>query len=84
MWTLGNLLSKTIDVCEAQTHFTELLSLVAAGTEIILMEGDTALARLVPMATSTTPRIAGLHKGAIWTSKDFDEPLSEDFWTEGA
>jgi antitoxin (DNA-binding transcriptional repressor) of toxin-antitoxin stability system len=73
--------TKTIDVHEAQTHLVELLSLVTAGTEIILTEGSTPLARIVPMAGSTTPRVAGLHLGAIWTSEDFDEPLPEAFWT---
>jgi hypothetical protein len=33
-------------------------------------------------ATLGTPRVAGLHPGAIWTSDDFDEPLPDDFWTE--
>ena len=73
--------TKTVDVHEAQTHLVELLSLVSAGTEIILTEGSTPLARIVPMAGAPTPRVAGLHPGAIWTSEDFDEPLPEDFWT---
>ena len=72
--------TKTVDVHEAQTHLVELLSLVTAGTEIILTEGSTPLARIVPMA-GATPRVAGLHLGAIWTSADFDEPLPEEFWT---
>ena len=41
--------TKTVDVHEAQTHLVELLSLVTAGTEIILTEGSTPLARIVPM-----------------------------------
>ena len=73
--------TKTVDVHEAQTHLVELLSLVSAGTEIILMAGNTPLARIVPMAGALTPRVAGLHPGAIRTSEDFDEPLPEDFWT---
>jgi len=73
--------TKTVDIHEAETHLAALLSLVAAGMEIILTEGSTPLARIVPMAEATTPRVAGLHPGAIWTSEDFDEPLSEDFWT---
>jgi antitoxin (DNA-binding transcriptional repressor) of toxin-antitoxin stability system len=73
--------TKTVDVHEAQTHLVELLSLVTAGTEIILTEGITPLARIVPMAGATTPRVASLHPGAIWTSEDFDEPLPEEFWT---
>ena len=72
--------TKTVNVHEAQTHLVELLSLVAAGTEIILTEGSTPLARIVPMA-GATPRVAGLHPGAIWTSEDFDDPLPDEFWT---
>jgi len=74
--------TKTVDVREIQTNLQELLSLVREGTEIVLTEGTTPLARLAPIAVSATPRIAGLHRGAIWTSEDFDEPLPEDFWTE--
>jgi antitoxin (DNA-binding transcriptional repressor) of toxin-antitoxin stability system len=72
---------KTIDIHEAQLHLVELWSLVTSGTEIILMEGSTPLARIVPMADAPMPRVTGLHPGAIWTSEDFDEPLPEDFWT---
>ena len=35
----------------------------------------------IPMAVSVKPRISGLHRGAIWTSEDFDEPLPDEFWT---
>lgn len=73
--------TKTVDIHEAQPHLVKLLSLVTTGTEIILTEGSTPLARIVPMAGATTPRVAGLHPGAIWTSEDFDEPLPEEFWT---
>ena len=73
--------TKTVDVHEAQTHLVELLSLVSAGTEIILTAGNTPLARIVPMVGALTPRVAGLHPGAIRTSEDFDEPLPEEFWT---
>jgi antitoxin (DNA-binding transcriptional repressor) of toxin-antitoxin stability system len=72
--------TKTVNVHEAQTHLVELLLLVAAGTEIILTEGTTPLARIVPMA-GATPRVAGLHPGAIWTSEDFDDLLPDEFWT---
>lgn len=52
------------------------------GIEIVLTEGDTHAARLVSIVPqATTPRKAGLHTGAIWTSDDFDEPLTE-FWTQ--
>ncbi len=58
--------TKTVDVHEAQIHLVELLSLVSAGTEIILTMESTPLARIVPMAGVPAPRVAGLHPGAIW------------------
>ncbi len=73
--------TKKVDVGEAKISLKELVSLVVEGTEIVLMEGSTPVARLVPISSPTTPRIAGLHSGAIWTSDDFDEPLPEEFWT---
>lgn len=78
------MLTKTVDVRETQTNLQELLSLVREGTEIVLTEGPTPLARLVPIVASSAQRVAGLHAGAIWTSEDFDEPLAEEFWTETA
>ena len=72
--------TRTVDVYEAQTQLKELLSLVVTGTEIILTESSTPIARLVPIGLPITPRVAGLHPRAIWTSDDFDEPLPEGFW----
>lgn len=77
--------TKTVDVAEAQAHLAELLALVATGTEIVLTQGDTSLARLVPPeaaapspAASGKLRIPGLYPGEIWTSDDFDDPLHID------
>ena len=78
------MITKKIDVQEAQTNLQDLLSLVREGTEIVLTEGTTPFARVLPIAVSSMPRVAGLHAGAIWTSDDFDEPLTEDFWTGAA
>jgi antitoxin (DNA-binding transcriptional repressor) of toxin-antitoxin stability system len=69
--------AKTIDVQKDVTDLKGLLSLVADGNEILLTEGDTPVARLIPIGW----RVAGLHAGAIRTSEDFDEPLPEQFWT---
>jgi antitoxin (DNA-binding transcriptional repressor) of toxin-antitoxin stability system len=75
---------KTVDISEVQSQLNELLDLTMQGTEIVFARGETPLARLVPIAKrSTKPRIAGLHKGAILMSDDFDEPLPDDFWLGG-
>lgn len=78
------MLKKTVDVGEPHTSLQDLLSLVREGTEVVLIEGATALARVVPIARPSKTRVAGLHGGKIWTSVDFDEPLPEDYWTQSA
>ena len=74
------MLTKTVDIRQAQTDLKELLPLVIAGTEIIFARDNTPIARLVPIALPTAPRVAGLHAGAVWISDDFNEPLPEEFW----
>lgn len=74
------MLTKRIDVKEAQARWQELLSQIALGVEWVLTDGMTPVARLVPISS----RVAGLHAGAIWTSPDFDEPLPDEFWTGSA
>ncbi len=72
---------KTVEVKQTQEYLKELLSLVVKGSEVILTQGNTPIARLVPITPSPiTPRVAGLHQGAIWMSDDFDEPLPDEFW----
>ncbi|MCT7948182.1 toxin-antitoxin (TA) system antitoxin [Ancylothrix sp. C2] len=75
---------KTVDISVAQMSLQELVNLVDEGTEILLTDGNNALARLVPISQKKSPRIAGLHQGEILTTNDFDEPLPEEFWTAGA
>ncbi len=70
--------TKTVDVRELQISLQELLTLVRGGTEIVFTEGSTPLARLAPLTSPITPRMAGLYSGEIWTSDDFDEPLPSD------
>lgn len=73
--------TKTIDIHDAQTQLSELLSLALQGTEVIFSKDNMPLARLVPVSQrSSQSRIAGLHQGAISVSTDFDETLPDDFW----
>jgi len=69
---------QTVDIHHAQTCLKDLVSQVAAGAHVILCENDKPVARLLPMGQ----RVAGLHPDAIWTSEDFDAPLTDAFWTE--
>ena len=71
-----------IDVHEAPLHWQELLRLVLAGNEILLIQGQKPVMRLVPVQNESPQRIAGLHQGMGWVSDDFDEPLPDGFWTD--
>ena len=78
----GNcLMTQTVSVDEAQNKLSDLLADALAGNEVIITEHGTPVARLVPVvAHSTKKRVAGLNRGTISTSEDFDEPLPDEFW----
>ena len=66
--------NKIVDVLDLPGRFAELLAL-AADEEIIITDGQTPGARLVPLVRPQQPRVPGVNPGAIQTSDDFDEPL---------
>jgi antitoxin (DNA-binding transcriptional repressor) of toxin-antitoxin stability system len=72
--------TKSVEIHEAQQHLAELVAQVARGTEIILLEGQTPRARLVPMRAHSVQRVPGLHAGSMTIHADFDQPLPDDFW----
>lgn len=76
------MLTQTIDVAKAQMSIKELLSLLNQDTEIVLTDGNTPIARLLPVnpPISNSTRIPDLHPNAIIIGEDFDEPLSDEFW----
>ncbi|CAN5743215.1 hypothetical protein BH10CHL1_BH10CHL1_50030 [soil metagenome] len=45
----SNVLTKMIDIDEAQSHFQELIALVIAGAEVVLTDKTKPLIRLVPL-----------------------------------
>jgi antitoxin (DNA-binding transcriptional repressor) of toxin-antitoxin stability system len=74
------MLTKTVNIQDAETNLMELIKLALQGDEIIITEADKPLVRLTPVAEPLPPRVAGLNKGEIWVSDDFDEPLPDEFW----
>jgi antitoxin (DNA-binding transcriptional repressor) of toxin-antitoxin stability system len=74
--------TKAIDILEAQQQLADLITQAAAGTEIVLMDGQIPKARLVPIEPMPSQRVPGLHPGCITISEDFNAPLADDFWTE--
>ena len=71
--------TETVELSEAAAHFKELVQRVVSGLHVVLSEDQKPIAHLLPMGG----RVPGLHSGAIWTSEDFDSPLTDEFWSEG-
>lgn len=74
-------MTQTVSIDEAKKRLQDLLTLASEGNEVIITDEGKPLARLVPIASpENKKRIAGLNRGTIWTSDDFDEPLPDEFW----
>ncbi len=71
--------SKIVAVRELQNNISELMAFIANGDDIIIEKDSKPFARLIPFSDKTPKRIAGLNKGRIWMSDDFDEPLPDSF-----
>ena len=72
--------TQTVNIDEAKDQLADLIAIASGGGEVIITQNGKSLARLVPVAQVKKKRIAGLNRGSIWTSKDFDEPLPDEFW----
>lgn len=71
----------TVDLAETQL-LVELVGSAQAEKEILIIEGGKPVARLTAIPDTSEPpaRVAGLHRGAVWMSEDFDQLLSDEFW----
>ena len=70
----------TIELSEAQGQLVELVAQAAAGTDVVLTEGNAPRARLVAIMGSVARRVPGLHPASMEASADFDAPLSDELW----
>jgi prevent-host-death family protein len=73
---------KKVNVHEAKTKLSELLSRVEAGEEITIAKAGRPVARLVPVREKAIVRVAGTAKGKVAVGRDFDEPLPDSLLWE--
>jgi prevent-host-death family protein len=74
-------MSETVSVEEARNKLSDLLAHALAGDDVIITEDGTPVARLVALTPRIKrKRVAGLNRGSISVSDDFDEPLLPEFW----
>ncbi len=71
---------QTVNLDKVEKQLAELLAIVEHNGEIVIAQNGKPLARLEPVTPKRKKRIAGLNRGMIWTSEDFDEPLPDEFW----
>ena len=69
--------SQVVNVHEAKTHLSKLLSRVEAGEEIVIARAGKPCARLVPYEERRPSRRIGLFRG-IEIPPEFFDPLPDD------
>lgn len=73
----------TVNIYEAKTRLSALVSQVEAGSEITIARAGRPVAKLVPMRQNTAPiertGMRGILKGKIWIADDFNE-WPPGFW----
>lgn len=67
-----------IELEKARGQLERVLQTALDGEEVVIMQNQEAVLKLVPVPRSNGRRKAGSAKGLISMAEDFDEPL-EDF-----
>lgn len=65
---------KIVNMHEAKTTLSQLVSEAEAGEEVILARGGKPVVKLIPIRAAKRRRL-GLWKGKVRMSRDFDAPL---------
>jgi prevent-host-death family protein len=68
----------TVNIHEAKTRLSELLSRMESGEEIIIARTGRPIARLCPYEEQGGMRVSGLDRGRVIIHEDFDAPLPEE------
>ncbi len=73
-------MTKTISVNDVSVQ--TVIALTRNGDEVVLEENGESLVKVTPIEKpkELKQRIAGLGKGTIWMSDDFDDELPDEFW----
>jgi prevent-host-death family protein len=67
----------TVNIHEAKTHLSRLLTRVSSGEEVIIARAGKPVARLVPITEKPERRQPGSAAGTLVIMPDFDAPLPE-------
>jgi antitoxin (DNA-binding transcriptional repressor) of toxin-antitoxin stability system len=76
------MVTRTVDLQNVQLTLEQVLADVRKGDSITFTDGSIQLARIIPLTPLPGGRTPELHSGAVETTEDFDEPLTDEFWPE--
>jgi len=71
---------KIATIQEAKTLLLELINLAEEGEDVFIVRENLPKVKLVVIDEQPKKRVFGQHRGKIWISPDFDDPLPDDFW----
>ena len=67
-----------INIHEAKTHLSQLLSRAVLGEEIVIAKAGKPIVRLVPIEEPAEERILGQDKGLFTVPDDFNNSLPDE------
>lgn len=65
-----------VNVHDLKTNYSKYLEEVTNGQEILLGKHGKIIAKIVPLPEAGQSRTPGALKGKVWTSDDFDAPMT--------
>jgi len=81
VWFTLSLAMAVLNVQEAKTQLSRLLTLVEAGEEVVISRYGKPVARLVRVAPPEPARRPGTWRDSLHIADDFDDEIGED-WLE--
>jgi antitoxin (DNA-binding transcriptional repressor) of toxin-antitoxin stability system len=74
-------MTKTVSLNE-DISIQTVIALTKNGDEVVIEENGEPLVKVLPIEKPKVRkhRTAGLGKGTMWTSEDFDDELPDEFW----
>lgn len=67
----------TVNIHEAKTHLSQLLTRVLMGEEVIIAKAGKPIARVTPYSDESRNRVPGRDRGMYTVPDDFDDPLPD-------
>jgi prevent-host-death family protein len=67
-----------VNIHQAKTHFSELISKAIRGEEIIISKSGKPIAQLIPLGNASASRSPGSAKGKVVIRKNFMDPLPDE------